>query len=85
MISYQKKFQILILIIYNKIIKKYVFLNPYQYYNKNLKDILNYIKKIYIKSNIGYDNIYKPQVKTVNISLDRIIRKIENMIKYLMN
>ena len=58
--------------------KKYVFLNPYQYYNKNPKDILNYIKKIYIKSNIGYDNIYKPQAKTVNISLDRVVRKIEN-------
>ena len=26
---------------------KYIFLNPYQYYNKNPKDILNYIKKIY--------------------------------------
>ena len=40
--------------------KKYIFLNTHDYYNKNPKDILNYIKKIYIKSNIGYDNIYKP-------------------------
>ena len=58
--------------------KKYVFLNTYDYYNKNPKDILNYIKKLYIKSNIGYDNIYKPKSKTVNITLGNIIRKIEN-------
>ena len=58
--------------------KKYVFLNTYDYYNKNPKDILNYIKKIYIKSNIGYDNIYKPRSKTINISLGNIIKKIEN-------
>ena len=58
--------------------KKYVFLNTHDYYNKNPKDILNHIKKIYIKSNIGYDNIYKPRAKTVNVSLDNIIRKIEN-------
>ena len=58
--------------------KKYIFLNPYQYYNENPKEILNYIKKIYIKSNIGYDNIYKPRVKTVSISLDSIIKKIKN-------
>ena len=58
--------------------KKYVFLNTHDYYNKNPKDILNYIKKIYIKSNIGYDNIYKPRSKTVNISLGNIIKKIEN-------
>ena len=59
--------------------KKYVFLNTQlsHYYNKNPKDILNYIKKIYIKSNIGYDNIYKPRSKTVNVTLDTIIRKIE--------
>ena len=57
--------------------KKYVFLNTHDYYNKNPKDILNYIKKIYIKSNIGYDNIYKPRSKTVNISLGNIIKKIE--------
>ena len=42
------------------------------------KDILNYIKKIYIKSNIGYDKIYKPRPKTVNVSLGNIIKKIEN-------
>ena len=58
--------------------KKYVFLNTRDYYNKNPKDILNYIKKIYIKSNIGYDNIYKPRSKTINISLGNIIKKIEN-------
>ena len=63
-------------IIQNK--KKYVFLNTYDYYNKNPKDILNYIKKIYIKSNIGYDNIYKPRPKTVNVSLGNIIKKIKN-------
>ena len=28
--------------------KKYIFLNTYDYYNKNPKDILNYIKNIYI-------------------------------------
>ena len=53
--------------------KKYVFLNTHDYYDKNPKDILNYIKNIYIKSNIGYDNIYKPRSKTVNISLGNII------------
>ena len=58
--------------------KKIIFLNTHDYYNKNLKDILNYIKKIYIKSNIGYNNIYKPRVKTINVSLDKIIRKMEN-------
>ena len=58
--------------------KKYVFLNTHDYYSKNPKDILNYIKKIYIKSNIGYDKIYKPRPKTVNISLGNIIKKIEN-------
>ena len=58
--------------------KKYIFLNTHDYYNKNPKDILNYIKKIYIKSNIGYDKIYKPRAKTVYVSLDTIIRKIEN-------
>ena len=57
--------------------KKHIFLNTHDYYNKNPKDILNYIKKIYIKSNIGYDNIYKPRAKTINVSLDNIIRKIE--------
>ena len=58
--------------------KKYIFLNPYQYYAKNPKDILNHIKNIYIKSNIGYDNAYKPRTKTFSVSLDNIIRKIEN-------
>ena len=58
--------------------KKYIFLNTHDYYNKNPKDILNYIKNIYIKSNIGYDNIYKPRAKTVIVSLANIIKKIEN-------
>ena len=58
--------------------KKYVFLNTHDYYNKNPKDILNYIKKIYIKSNIGYDKIYKPRPKTVNVNLGNIIKEIEN-------
>ena len=58
--------------------KKYIFLNTHDYYSKNPKDILNYIKKIYKKSNIGYDKIYKPRAKTVNITLDTIVRKIEN-------
>ena len=58
--------------------KKCIFLKTHDYYNKNPKDILNYIKKMYIKSNIGYDNIYEPKSKIVNISLGNIIRKIEN-------
>ena len=58
--------------------KKYIFLNTHDYYSKNPKDILNYIKKIYIKSNIGYEKIYKPRPKTVNVSLGNIVKKIEN-------
>ena len=58
--------------------KKYVFLNTHDYYNENPKDILNHIKKIYIKSNIGYNNISKPKAKTVNISLGYLIGRIEN-------
>ena len=58
--------------------KIYIFLNTHDYYNKNPKDILNYIKKIYIKSDIGYDNIYRPRSKTVNINVGNIIKKIEN-------
>ena len=58
--------------------KNIFFLNTHDYYNKNPKHILNYIKNIYIKSNIGYDIIYKPRVKTINVSLDNIIRKIGN-------
>ena len=54
------------------------FLNTHDYYSKNPKNILNYIKKIYIKSNIGYDKIHKPRSKTVNVSLGNIIKKIEN-------
>ena len=58
--------------------KKYIFLNTHDYYSKNPKDVLNFIKKIYIKSNIGYDKIYKPRPKTVNVVLNNIIKKIEN-------
>ena len=54
------------------------FLNTHDYYNENPKDNLNHIKKIYIKLNIGYDKIYKPRPKTVNVSLDTIIRRVEN-------
>ena len=61
---------------------KYVFLKPYQYYNENPKVILDYIKNIYIKSDIGYDNIYKPRPKTVMISLSNIVKKIENDNRY---
>ena len=38
--------------------KKNIFLNPYQYCNENAEIILNYIKDIYIKSDIKYSNIY---------------------------
>ena len=58
--------------------KNIFFLNTHDYYSKNPKDILNYIKKIYIKSNVGYDKIYKPRPKTINVSLGNIIKKIEN-------
>ena len=34
--------------------KKYVFLNPYQYYNENPDLILNHIKDLYIRSDIPY-------------------------------
>ena len=56
---------------------KYVFLNPYQYYNENPEHILNYIKDLYIKSNISYKNIYQPKSKTKVISLDSVIRSIK--------
>ena len=39
---------------------------------------MNHIKKVYIKSNIPYENIYKPRAKTVYVSLNNIVRKIEN-------
>ena len=55
--------------------KKYFSLNTHDYYSKNPTDILNFIKKIYIKSNIGYDQIYKPRPKTVNVVLNNIIKK----------
>ena len=58
--------------------KKYIFLNTHDYYNKNLKDILNHIKNIYIKSGIGYENIYKTRAKTDYISLDNIVRIIKD-------
>ena len=56
---------------------KYVFLNPYQYYNENPEHILNYIKDLYIKSNISYKDIYQPKSKTKIISLDSVIRSIK--------
>ena len=33
---------------------------------------------MYIKSDIGYENIYKPRAKTDYISLDNIVRIIKN-------
>ena len=56
---------------------KYVFLNPYQYYNENPEHILNHIKDLYIKSNISYKDIYQPKLKTRVISLDSVIRSIK--------
>ena len=56
---------------------RYVFLNPYQYYNENPEHILNNIKDLYIKSNISYKNIYQPKSKTKIISLDSAIRSIK--------
>ena len=45
---------------------KYVFLNPYQYYNENSEHILNHIKDLYIKSNILYKDIHQPKSKNKN-------------------
>ena len=56
---------------------KYVFLDPYQYYNDNPELILNHIKDLYIKSNISYKDIYPPKSKTKIISLDSVIRSIK--------
>ena len=56
---------------------KYVFLNPYQYYNENPEHILNHINDLYIKSNISYKNIHQPKSKTKVISLDSVIRSIK--------
>ena len=56
---------------------KYIFLNPYQYYNENPEHILNHIKDLYIKSNISYKDIYQPKSKTKIISLDSVIRSIK--------
>ena len=55
---------------------KYVFLNPYQYYIENPELILNHIKDLYIKSNISYKDIYRPNAKTKTISLD-VVRSIK--------
>ena len=57
--------------------KKYIFLNPYQYYNENPEIILNYIKDIYIKSDIKYSNIYAPKEKTKTVPLSTVIRAIK--------
>ena len=56
---------------------KYVFLNPFQYYNENPELILNHIKDLYIKSNISYKDIYQPKSKIKIISLDSVIRSIK--------
>ena len=56
---------------------KYVFLNPYQYYNENSELILNHIKDLCTKSNISYKDIYQPKSKTKIISLDSVIRSIK--------
>ena len=57
--------------------KIYIFLNPYQYYIENPEIILNYIKDLYIKSNIKYSNIYAPKERTKIVSLGGIIRAIK--------
>ena len=57
--------------------KKYIFLNPYRYYNENPEIILNYIKDIYIKSDIKYSNIYAPKERTKTVSLESVIRAIK--------
>ena len=57
--------------------KKYIFLNPYQYYNENPEIILNYIKDIYIKSDIKYSNIYAPKERTKTVPLESVIRAIK--------
>ena len=44
--------------------KKYILLNPFQYYNENPEHILNHIKDLYIKSGITYKDIYRPKEKT---------------------
>ena len=54
---------------------KYVFLNPYQYYNENPEHILNHIKDLYIKANISYKDIYQPKSKTKVISLVFLIER----------
>ena len=45
-------------------IRKNMFLNPYQYYIENPSHILDHIKDLYIKSGIAYKDIYKPKEKT---------------------
>ena len=57
--------------------KKYIFLNPYQYYNEKPEIILNYIKDIYIKSDIKYSDIYTPNEKTKIVTLATVIRAIK--------
>ena len=57
--------------------KKYIFLNPYQYYNEKPEIILNYIKDIYIKLNIKYSDIYTPKEKTKIVTLATVIRAIK--------
>ena len=57
--------------------KKYIFLNPYQYYNENPEIILDYIKDVYVKSGIAYKGVYHPKEKTKIVSLSGIIRAIK--------
>ena len=57
--------------------KKYIFLNPYQYYNDNPEIILNHVKDMYIKSGIAYKDTYHPKQKTSIVSLSGIIRAIK--------
>ena len=59
--------------------KKYIFLNPYQYYNEIITTemILNYIKDIHIKSDIKYSNIYAPKERTRTVPLESVIRAIK--------
>ena len=49
--------------------KKYIFLNPYQYYNENPEIILNYIKDIYILNQTLNIPIYMRQKKEQKLCL----------------
>ena len=64
--------------------KKYIFLNPYQYYIEKPSHILDHIKNLYIKSDIKYSGIYRPKEKTKNVSLDTVIKSIKKMVIFLI-